>query len=460
MDLPMHSAFEEYFRTPREFFCFANRGALAEAAAPFYFGPEIPCYGRRWQGIPTLAPDVLPDVAFEDGKCLLPFNPTEVAHNLRCERYSLPKAPHMLQNEWLREAYYFLRPLLPLRVRKHAQRVALRDARKNTFPAWPVDRTVDKMFEAVLAFALKTHDEKSVPFIWFWPEGKCACVLMTHDVETRSGLEACDALMAVDQSFDIPASFQLIPNARYHVTPQILSRIRSQGFEINVHDWKHDGSLFRDLTHFKEQAEGINARAAAWNAKGFRAGALYRNLEWMQALNVEYDMSVPNVGRMDPQPGGCCTVFPWFAGSLLEIPVTMTQDYTLFNILNNCSLDLWMQQLEIVLEGHGLASFIVHPDYIQQSRPGAVYAELLSLLADLRVKEDLWVTRPGEVNLWWRQRAQMRLLRDGERWGIVGPGRERARIAFASLRDGELAFTLPPLSEADATAASVSAVPS
>ena len=81
-------------------------------------------------------------------------------------------------------------------------------------------------------------------------------------------------------------------------------------------------------------------------AKGFRAGVLYRKQLWYDALDFEYDMSVPNVAHLDPQRGGCCTVMPYFLGNLLELPVTTTQDYCLFNILNDYSINLWERQIE------------------------------------------------------------------------------------------------------------------
>ena len=108
-------------------------------------------------------------------------------------------------------------------------------------------------------------------------------------------------------------------------------------------------------------------------AKGFRAGVLYRKQLWYDALDFEYDMSVPNVAHLDPQRGGCCTVMPYFLGNLLELPVTTTQDYTLFNILNDYSTNLWERQIELIMEKHGLMSFVVHPDYIMGSRECRTY---------------------------------------------------------------------------------------
>lgn len=84
----------------------------------------------------------------------------------------------------------------------------------------------------------------------------------------------------------------------------------------------------------------------------------------------------------------------------------------------------------------------MHPDYILTSRERSIYKELLGHLVRLREEKGVWVTIPGEVNRWWRQRAEMRLVGDGEKWRIEGPGKERARIAWASEKEGRLVFTL------------------
>ncbi len=151
-------------------------------------------------------------------------------------------------------------------------------------------------------------------------------------------------------------------------------------------------------------------------------------------------MSVPNVGHLDPQRGGCCTTKPYFIGKILEIPVVATQDYTLFNILRQYSMDLWEQQIELVLEQHGLISFIVHPDYLLEKRARDVYSSLLERLAHLRRQSKMWISLPRQLNDWWRSRNEMRLVREGTSWQIKGPQVERARVAFAHLEDNRVVY--------------------
>lgn len=440
----------DYYRCPEPFATFVLTDALASSVGYFRLGEDMICYGQCTPAVPTaLTVNSLTNArsaVSTIGETLrLPFDPDAVVENLRCERYvgnTLNCKSQVEAKSLLRNAYYFLRPLLPVPVRRHLQRFYLRGWDKVPFPAWPVDMTVDRLLAQLLQFALEARGVDRVPFIWFWPEGKMGCAAMTHDVETRTGLAFCPALMDLDDSFGIKSSFQLIPEVRYPVAPAAVRGFRARGFEVNVHDLNHDGQLFKDREEFLRRAGRINHYAKEFGAPGFRSGALSRNPAWVQALHFSYDMSVPNVAHLDPQRGGCCTVMPYFLGRLLELPLTTTQDYSLFHILGDYSLELWKRQIDLILSMHGLVSFNIHPDYIIESRARATYAALLAYLAELRAERNLWIARPGEVERWWRARNQMNLVAESGGWRIEGPESHRARIAYAMRSGDRLVYTL------------------
>lgn len=444
----MDQAFLEYFRCPDLSVKFVSARDRLEARSPGYFtfGPGLTLFGRSLLPFCEFPSDDLPDAAHlirNDGHTsLLPFDPTEVATNLRLELYVTGRRSSTLQR-LTRKAYYAIRPLLPTPVRCHLQRVSLKGWNRNIFPHWPVDRSVDCMFTKLMEVALRNAPDSRIPFIWFWPEGRSGCAIMTHDVETSAGLDFIPRLMDINASFHVPASFQLIPDARYTVTRSLLASIKSAGFEVNVHDLKHDGHLFDDRTSFRQAAQRINHFAASFGACGFRSAILYRNQSWFEDLDVSYDMSVPNTAHLDPQHGGCCTVMPYFNGRVLELPVTATQDYTLFHILQSYDQDLWREQIALILEQHGLLNFIVHPDYLNTPRARRCYATLLAELSRLRSEAKLWIALPRQVDTWWRQRSAMSLAPEGGGWKIEGEGAGRASIAYATLHNDELTYVLP-----------------
>jgi hypothetical protein len=377
-------------------------------------------------------------VRAEKSVCVLPFDLDELVENLRFERYAgaMPVIRRSLTKAVGRKTYYAMRPFLPTSVRKHLQRMALRGWERARFPRWPVDQTVDRLFDHMMACVIRAHPGERIPFIWFWPDGYSSCATMTHDVETALGRDFCGTLMDLDDAFGIKSSFQVIPEVRYEVSDEFLHTIRERGFEINVHDFNHDGDLFRDREEFLRRVARINDYGRKFRSSGYRSGVLYRNLDWYEFFDCSYDMSVPNVGHLDPQHGGCCTTKPYFIGKILEIPVVATQDYTLFNILGQCSMDLWERQIELVREQNGLISFIVHPDYLLDKPARDLYSTLLGRLAELRRQSKMWIPLPRELNDWWRNRNEMRLVKEGSTWQIHGPEKHHARIAYASL-DGD-----------------------
>jgi len=446
----VNSAFLDHYRCPETFATFTLSGELSEDSGYFRFGPDAICFGQSSSGFRAGHAtdelyDALTDVALDGAMLQLPFSPSEIVANLRYERYASASNRNgkMLHSDSaLRKVYYLVRPLLTVSVRKHLQRIRLRDWNEIPFPGWPVDPTVERILEMLLILLLKAHAVDKIPFVWFWPNGFPSCAIMTHDVEALPGRDFCSHLMDLDDAYGIKSSFQIVPEGRYPVSKGFLNTIQSRGFEIDIHDLNHDGHLFSDRERYLRRAERINRYSREYGAAGFRSAALYRNLDWFEALDFSYDMSVPCVGHLEAQRGGCCSVMPFFIGKILELPVTTTQDYSLFHILNHYSIDLWKRQLALIMEKHGLASFIVHPDYILEHRARDTYKALLSYLSQLRSEGKIWIALPREVDHWWRERSQMRLSRRGNKWEIEGPGKERARVAYASLEEDCVVYHL------------------
>lgn len=414
-------------------------------SAPSYFRSGRYSWEHRASSGRSGDTDLNPDVTAHQGRLSPPFDLVQAIENLRYERYAHAENAFSAanQNGLLRRLYYSTRPLLPLKFRSVLQRIYLRGWNRISFPSWPVDVTVENLIEKVLLFSMKAAGLTTIPFIWFWPDGASSATIMTHDIETTAGRDFCGSLMDIDESFGFRSSFQVVPEERYRVPPDFLSAIRARGHCINVQDLNHDGQLFSDRLQFCSRVKLINEYGRKFGAKGFRSAVLYRNLNWYDQLEFEYDMSVPNVGHLDAQRGGCCTVFPYFIGHILELPVTTTQDYSLFHILRDYSLDLWMAQASGVEAKHGLLSFIVHPDYLSDNRSQKTYHALLAYLRQRSRERGMWIATSDAVNRWWRQRSQMRLVsRDGT-WLIDGPGKERAGIGYARIDGDRIVYTQP-----------------
>lgn len=382
----------------------------------------------------------------EDSSVWLPFDPVQVVDNLRYERYlNIPGHNGRARpagEKALKALYYAARPALGVSVRKHIQRAYFSGRMKAPFPKWPVDVNVERILEQLLILAMTSRGIERLPFIWFWPQGRPNCATISHDVETSAGLDFCPTLMDLNDSFGIKTSFQIVPEERYKVPTSLLQSIRDRGFEINVHDLNHDGHLFDDHEQFMRRAVRINEYARHYRASGFRSAVMYRNADWLHALDFSYDMSIPSVAHLDPQNGGCCTVMPFFIGGIVELPVTTTQDYSLFHILKDYSTHLWSEQISRIRQKHGLVNIIVHPDYIIEESARRVYRELLGIIHELRASGETWVAAPGEVAAWWRLRSKLELVGTGDSCEIRGEGCETASRAYAVLKNGRLFYEL------------------
>lgn len=441
----MEDYLSQYFRCPENLVNIACEELELSGRGYFRFGDDVTLFGRLAGNAATPDPgteshDAREQVAIVNGGLRLPFDLSEVVGNLQRELYV---------NEWrsgafsfLSKPYYSIRPLLPVGIRRYLQKVYLRGWDGLTFPHWPVDCSVDSLSERVLGLVLRATGAERIPFIWFWPEGHRGCAVMTHDVETEVGRDFCASLMDIDDSFGIKASFQVIPEERYSVSPEFLDSILCRGHELAIHDLNHDGHLYKNREQFVERAAKINAYGKQYGTEGFRAGVLYRKQVWYDELKFAYDMSVPNVAHLDPQRGGCCTVMPYFIGDILEIPVTTIQDYTLFNILGDYSTKIWREQTRIICEKSGLMSFIIHPDYVIKNHDRAVFEELLHHIVELSEQKAVWLSTPRQVNDWWRRRAQMKLVEGPNGWTIQNVGDERACIAYARLDGDRLVYDI------------------
>jgi len=381
-----------------------------------------------------------------DGEVIqFPFSFAEIIRNLHLEHYRRKAAPSwqsFAETVPVHKLYYLLRGCLPAPVRRHLQRIYFRGWKNLPFPAWPVDFTVDNLHEEYLRILMEFCGLKKVPFIWFWPEGATNCLIITHDVETLAGRNFTSPLMDLDDLYGFKSSFEVVPEKRYEVPDEYVSEIRSRGFEFNIHDLNHDGGLYLKRQEFLRRAAKINGYVHRYNARGFRAGSMYRNQDWYEAFEFSYDMSVPNVAHLDAMRGGCCTVMPYFVGNILELPTATTQDYSLFYILNDYSLDLWKQQLTLISQRNGLMSFLTHPDYLIERQARKVYESLLDYLRQMIDHDRIWAALPGDVDRWWRARGQMELVPRGNDWEVTGTGKEKARIAYAVLEGGRITYQL------------------
>jgi len=111
--------------------------------------------------------------------------------------------------------------------------------------------------------------------------------------------------------------------------------------------------------------------------------------------------------------------------------------------LNDYSIELWQRELALLRGRNGLMSLLTHPDYLIERRERKVYESLLDHLRHMVAREKIWAALPGDIDQWWRARSQMTLVPRGDEWEIVGPEKDRARLAYAVLEGNHVVYDLP-----------------
>ena len=307
------------------------------------------------------------------------------------------------RNHWelgfTKRMYYLVKPILP--------RSLTRQLRRDFSPCsemlvdWPVEpRFVQFLWEILRQIRLQ-NGAGDMEIRSLWPERKRYALCLTHDIEAQAGQSFVSDVAALEESLGFRSSFNFIPE-RYKLNFTLMDELRRRGFEVGVHGLKHDGKLFASKSTFMRRAKRINRYLKQWGAKGFRSELTHRQPEWMQALDVEYDLSFFDTDPFEPIPGGTMSIWPFFLGHFVELPYTLVQDYSLTAILQKHSPQIWLDKTEFIEKYHGMVLVNSHPDYLQEKSNWNVYEEFLQAM---KKREGYWHALPLDVARWWKTRA-------------------------------------------------------
>lgn len=364
----------------------------------------------------------------------VPFSLDEAFDGFQLERYTHNRR---FPPDALLRLYYAAKPYFPRSVLLQGRRALARIQGMARFPDWPIDLSLERLRRLVFTLLLRASKSAELPFVWFWPAGKEYCVVLTHDVETGlTGNDGIWRLIGAEKEHGVCSSFNVVP-FKYPIDQAVLERLRAEGCEIGVHGYSHDGTLFRDKRRFPRRAEEINATGRDWQAKGFRSASTYREAGMLGLLDFDYDLSFFDTDPYEPQPGGCLSLFPYFIGKLVEIPMTMPQDHTLLTIRTDGGTTVWRTKLQAIQEAKGMACMNTHPDagYIGDAESVGRYAAFLGEFASDPLA---WNPVAGELAQWWRMRRDVRIVAGTGGWSVDGCSDMEVRVA--RLVEGELAF--------------------
>ena len=298
----------------------------------------------------------------------------------------------MLIKDLTFKTYYILRPSLPHALRMGVRRFVAKRSVRPFSGSWPINQLASR-----------------APDWWTgWPDGKKFAFVLTHDVESEKGLDRCLPLAEMEMRLGFHSSFNFIPEGGYETPIFLRDFLTSHGFEVGLHDLRHDGKLYSSRQTFRKLANRINQHLAAWGAVGFRSGFMLHNLDWLRDLNILYDASTFDTDPFEPQPDGVNTIFPFSVNrsdgsGYIELPYTLPQDSTLFLLFRESTIDTWTRKLDWVAQHGGLALVNTHPDYMtlngtrRRMEYGAhLYQDFLEYVAK-RYRQESWFALPRDV---------------------------------------------------------------
>ncbi len=328
-----------------------------------------------------------------------------------------------------RRVYYEVKPLIPRSIISRLRRIHSGAASHNFALGWPIEDRYARFLWEVMRGVLLAGGRSALSYRHFWPNGCRFAFVLTHDIETTKGQAFVRTVADLEESLGFRSSFNFVAE-RYPLDMTLIDELRARGFEIGIHGLKHDGHLFRTRTEFEQRARRINDHMRSLGAVGFRTPLFHRQPEWMQVLDLEYDLSFFDTDPYEPLPGGTMCIWPFTAGRLLELPLTLVQDYTLVNTLGERTTRPWLQKIEFIEQYSGMALMNTHPDYLLDPATLQVYA---SLLHTMKERDGYWHALPREVAAWWRARsgtdhpaADPRLV-----WGALSLDESGQRLVLA-----------------------------
>jgi hypothetical protein len=311
----------------------------------------------------------------------------------------------MLTAKAITRIYYLLKPLIPRRLQLWLRRQFILRKRSQYAGVWPI---LEKAGHPIHGWP-------------GWPDHKQFALVLTHDVDTARGQQRCQRLMELEERLGFRSAFNFVPE-RYPVSADLRADLVRRGFEVGVHGLNHDGKLYASRKIFADRAVKINRYLKDWNAVGFRSPAMHHNLDWLRDLHIEYDASTFDTDPFEPQPDGVETIFPfWVDGNAsqrgyVELPYTLSQDFTLFVLMREKSIAIWQKKLDWIVDKGGMVLLNTHPDYMNfnggklelEEYPGEYYRSILEYVKS-KFHDCYWHALPRDIARFWASHKDLTL---------------------------------------------------
>jgi hypothetical protein len=266
---------------------------------------------------------------------------------------------------------------------------AIASRRQPAFPRWPIEESIDPLPSGI-DYA-----------------GKRFAVVLTHDIDSRGELDLIEPIRAQERNLGLRSSWGFVPETSWP-SDRLAESLSGEGCQVYWHDLRHDGRTAWLSTSDLRARIAATDKTSRWAKEitTFRSGQLLMSPTLLDVIADRFaiDSSIPDTERGGPYGSvvGCGSVVPFRLRGLLELPVTMPQDYFMervFGLQPRAIFDLWTRKLEHIARVGGVAVLNTHPIWVNPVEPSrvamwAMYRRFLELVVS---RDDVLIATPDEI---------------------------------------------------------------
>jgi len=299
----------------------------------------------------------------------------------------------------------------------------IRSRARLIFPRWPCETALIDYWRRWLS---NTLDELRLTDGWhvaFWPDGARCSIVLTHDIGNANDIEQLEKVSDLEESVGFRSAWYLAPED-LEADRRRIDALRVRGFEFGVRGIRAATEVSGSQPGFRSPKPSLQRTIREGQVRGFRTPPGCRGVDWIGGLDFDFDSSFCDTDPFDLKPGGTCSIFPFFIGGLVELPITLGRDHTLISLLRRNPLSTWSLKAHWIASAGGMILLATEAKFLSVESYFAAYQDLLAELSEF----DAWRALPSEVAAWWRHRNRTSLLISQSNPLLAGPDVHRLTL--------------------------------
>jgi hypothetical protein len=333
------------------------------------------------------------------------FDPEATLARVTAEAYVPPARPLHSRSP---VPHRWIPPALKMALLRRALRVPLRRA---AFPAWPADGFVEDVRAAIRDAALEAGILRDPAPLW--PDGRAWAACLSHDIDSAEAYRRdwWRPFADLEEAHGLRSSWHACTEHLPAARPALLE-LHRRGHEIAWHGPAHDYRIaWTPPDRIAAAARAFRDLLPDADPRGFRSPNFLRTPALWEGLTgaMGYDSSARDTAAelfaRHPRQG-CGTVFPFFRGSLLELPITIPDDLSIRCVRPDDAeaiAEIQIGKLAWIRARSGMALALSHPEAWISLTPGS-FGAYRKLVAAIAADRTAWTPLPRAVEAWWRAR--------------------------------------------------------